>query len=238
MPNLHIEGLIYGKPFIELDGCSYINSSTGFSAKVDYSGKGWLSGKKNTFNASLYPTDKQKEVLYTAEGQWTDSFTIKTGHGGAGSALKKATSHNEPVDSYNAKTTKTTPLTVPSIEQQDPYESHRAWQHVKAAIEKGDLDTVHVEKSKIEQAQRELRKKEQADGKAWTRRFFNRSEKDDVFDTLAKPLGAVIDADKTGGVWRFDESKKANAHQRENKEDRGMGAVIDEPPPSEAPQQS
>jgi len=40
LPSLHIEGLIFGSPFIELDGASYITSSTGYTAKVDYSGKG------------------------------------------------------------------------------------------------------------------------------------------------------------------------------------------------------
>ena len=225
---------------MELDGCSHIISSTGFVSKVDYSGKGWLSGKKNTFTASLYPADKPKEVLYTAEGQWTDSFTIKAAGSGAGShsALKKAASHSETIDSYNAKTSTTTPLIVPSIEEQDPYESHRAWQHVKSGIEAGDMDKVHVEKSKIEMAQRELRKQEQAEGKTWQRRFFNKGEKDDVFDKLGKGYTNGIEAEKTGGVWRFDETKKASAHQRETKEDRGMGAVIDQPPPSDAPDQA
>ncbi|PTB73699.1 Oxysterol-binding protein [Trichoderma longibrachiatum ATCC 18648] len=48
LPSLHIEGLIFGAPFVELDGSSLITSSSGYTAKVDYSGKGWLSGKKNT----------------------------------------------------------------------------------------------------------------------------------------------------------------------------------------------
>ena len=232
--------MIYGKPFVELDGCSYITSSSGYVSKIDYSGKGWLSGKKNTFSATLSQIGKEKDVLYTAEGQWTDSFTIKSGSGG-GSGLKKVASSSQVIDTYNAKTTQTTPLKVPDIDSQDPYESHRAWKSVKAAIEKGDLDAVHNEKSAIEVAQRELRKKEQAEGRTYVRRFFNKSESsnDDTFNTLAKPISWTIDADRTGGIWRFDESKKAvDEHKSAADGVKGadMGVVIDRPPPSEAPQ--
>lgn len=171
-------------------------------AKIDYSGKGWVSGKKNSFTATLYPTAKEKEILYTIEGQWTDAFTIKAGTGG-----KKAT----PLETYSAREAKTTPLTVAPLEQQDPLESNRAWQHVAAAIVKSDMDTVHVEKSKIENSQREMRAKEKAEGREWQRRFFVRSNPPDpVFEKLAKPIvGERIEAEKTGGVWRFNEDTKA-----------------------------
>lgn len=77
LPSLHIEGLITGSPYVELNSSSYIQSSSGFTAKIDYSGRGWLSGKSNTFSAVLYPENNKKETLYTADGQWNGSFTIK-----------------------------------------------------------------------------------------------------------------------------------------------------------------
>ncbi len=171
-------------------------------AKIDYSGKGWVSGKKNSFTAVLYPTGKEKDILYTIEGQWTDSFTIKAG---GGSGLKKA----DPIETHNAKTTKTTPLQVSPIDQQDPLESNRAWRKVAEGIMKSDMDVVHNEKSKIEMSQRELRRKEQAEGREWQRRFFKRySPPDPLFEKLARSIpGEKIEAEKTGGVWRFDESK-------------------------------
>ena len=54
LPALHIEGLITGSPYVELERSTLIVSSSGFTSKVDYSGKGWLSGKKNSFTASMY----------------------------------------------------------------------------------------------------------------------------------------------------------------------------------------
>ena len=71
------------------------------------------------------------------------------------------------------------------------------------------MDVVHNEKSKIEMSQRELRRKEQAEGREWQRRFFKRySPPDPLFEKLARSIpGEKIEAEKTGGVWRFDESK-------------------------------
>lgn len=199
LPSLHIDNLIYGNPYVELNKANYIVSSTGYTAKIDFSGKGWLSGKKNSFTASLYPTGKEKDLLYTIDGQWTDSFTIRDG-------TKK---HGGEIETYNAKTSKTTALLVRPIEQQDPHESLRAWQYVAAAISKGDMDTASAEKSKIENAQRDLRKKEQSEGRSWERQYFKRVEACPIFEMLARPLGERIEGDKTGGIWRFDHTKVA-----------------------------
>ncbi|KAF1987220.1 Oxysterol-binding protein [Aulographum hederae CBS 113979] len=195
LPALHIEGLITGSPYVELNGCSYIQSSSGYTTKIDYSGKGWLSGKKNSFTASIYPDGKPKDPVYTVDGQWSDAFSIKD-------AKSKSV-----VEKFEGKKTSTTPLSVASIEEQDPMESRRAWQKVAAAIAKGDMDTTGQEKSVIENSQRDLRKKEQQDGREWERRYFKRVEECPTFEGLAKKLNEAVDADKTNGVWVFDESK-------------------------------
>ena len=54
LPPLHIEGLITAAPFVELEGISYIQASSGHIAVIEYSGRGWISGKKNTFKARIY----------------------------------------------------------------------------------------------------------------------------------------------------------------------------------------
>ncbi len=204
LPNIHIEGLIYGKPFVELNGCTFISSSTGYTSKIDYSGKGWVSGKKNSFTATLYPTGKEKDVLYSVEGQWPESFTIREGAG----------KHGTVIDNYNSRNAPVTPLIVPPLEQQDPWEANRAWDKVIRAITKGDMDTTNAEKSKIENAQREYRRKEQSEGREWERRFFNRAEKaEDWWESLAKSIGERIEAEKTGGVWRFDKAKAETARR-------------------------
>jgi hypothetical protein len=203
LPPLHVESLIYGTPFMELEKSTYIVSSTGYISKINYSGKGWLSGKKNTFNASLYKeSEGEKKPLYTIEGQWSDTFTIKD------AKTKKE------VETVAVKDLNTTPLSVTPVEQQDLYESRRAWRDVAANIETGNMDAVSHAKGKIENAQRELRKAEKAEDREWERRFFDRVDEnyDPLFSALAQKAGLTsLESDKTGGVWRFSPEKAAGA---------------------------
>ena len=46
LPPLHIEGLITAAPFVELEGISYIQASSGHIAVIEYSGRGWISGER------------------------------------------------------------------------------------------------------------------------------------------------------------------------------------------------
>lgn len=204
LPTLHIESLIYGTPFVELEKTTRIVGSNGYMAKVDYSGKGWLSGKKNTFTASLYKeSEGEKKPLYCAEGQWSDTFVLKN------------TRTKEEIDRYSVKDAKKAPFEMAPIEEQDHYESRRAWRDVAMAIERGDMDATSEAKSKIENAQRELRKVERSEGREWERRFFKRvgEDADEGFLQLAKRahLPSDLDSDKTGGVWRFDKPRSIGA---------------------------
>ena len=203
LPTLHIESLIYGTPFVELEKSTRIASSTGYIAKIDYSGKGWLSGKKNTFTASLYKeSEGEKKPLYTVDGQWSESFVIKNAR------------TKEEVDRFVAQDIKTTPLRLAPIDEQDIFESRRAWRDVASAIERGDMDATSVHKSRIENAQRELRKVEKAEGREWERRFFKRVDTDD--ETIVRlekmlQLYGNLDTDKTNGIWRFDRERTVDA---------------------------
>jgi hypothetical protein len=205
LPNLHIEGLIYGSPFIELNSASFITCSSGYTSKISYSGKGWLSGEKNSVNATVYHEDEPSKVLYNAVGVWTKSFSIYKGAGG------KSNTKENLVESNDHATSPRTELSVKPEEEQHPLESRRAWGKVAAAILKGDMETVSREKGKIEQAQRDARAREKADGKVWERRYFTALEKpDDILETMAGRVGLPVsgDADKTGGLWRFDRKKE------------------------------
>lgn len=197
-PPLHIEGLITGSPYVELNTSSYIIGSNGYACRIDYSGKGWVSGTKNSLHATVYPHGKEKDkssILYTADGSWTDSFTIKD--------AKKSV-----VDVYNAKKEPKTPLQVAPIAQQDPLESRRAWQRVAEAIQKGDMNATSYEKNIIEEKQRELRKREAGEKREWERRYFTRMESAPVLEKLTKEVpGGSLERDQTNGVWVFDGEK-------------------------------
>lgn len=148
----------------------------------------------------MYPSGKsEKDAIYTAEGHWNKEFTMSD------AKTKKV------IDEYQASKYKTTPLTVAPLEQQDDLESRKAWSKVASAINKGDMDTTGREKTAIENSQRELRKKEAAEGREWNRRFFSKTDKHPAYDVLAKQVGETIQADQTGGVWEFDQAKAREA---------------------------
>lgn len=178
LPPLHIEGLITASPFVELEGTSYIQSSNGHLAVIDYSGRGYFSGKKNTFKARIYE-DKmssahKEKALVTISGQWSSKSYI-----GKGSATPTSSSELF----YDANAKQPEHLAVKPIEEQNPLESRKAWVKVAEAIEKGDYDMIHKEKSLIENNQRELRKQEKEVDITWTQRWF------DQVDVKNKPAG-------------------------------------------------
>jgi len=195
LPSLHIESLVY-TPYVELNKSTLIQSSSGYLAKIDYSGKGWLSGKKNSFTATLVKNSNPSQVLYTIEGQWTLDFTVRD------------TLTKKDLETYNTQTSQTTPLTIPPLNQQGPLETRRAWRKVADAIEKGDYEVTGIEKSKIENEQRGMRKKEKEEDREWPRRYFTRVDNDEKFQALADKAGVAAEPEKTGGgMWVFDKEK-------------------------------
>lgn len=199
LPPLHIEGLITGSPYVELNTNTYIQSSTGYTARIDYSGKGWVSGKKNTFSAVLYPEGKEKDILYKADGQWTDTWQIKD-------AKTKAV-----VATFDPTATPVTPLTIAPLAEQDDFETRRAWKKVADAITKGDMELTSAEKTIIENRQREMRRAEKEEGREWDRKFFSRAETFPLFEALANKVGESSNDSQTNGVWVFDQEKAKKA---------------------------
>ncbi|SCU96000.1 LAMI_0F04764g1_1 [Lachancea mirantina] len=214
LPPLHIEGMLVASPFVELDGKAYIQSSSGLFSVVEFSGRGYFSGKKNSFKARIFKgqsdsKDKEKAV-YTISGQWSGTSTINKGKSKKSEQLF-----------YDAAQVKAEHLYVKPIEKQHALESRKAWQKVAEAIKLGDFGLIDQEKSTLEQAQRELRKEEEAKGINWQRRWFVDEDytdgKQDKFTKLATmanlstrevPSGTITGdkADKKDGPsmhWRF-----------------------------------
>lgn len=199
MPKIHIEGLMTGSLSPELSGSSYIRSSSGYTIKINYLCKGWLSGKRNSFVANVFRDDNEKESLFVAEGQWCDSFSIKDAK------------TQRIVEKFDIDTVTRTPITVAPVEHQHPLESRRAWQHVSAAINRGDIFTTGYEKSKIENEQREMRRREKGNGTEFPRRYFSRAKEDSVAEKLAAGMKVETsmkgDMDGHHSVWMWDEEK-------------------------------
>lgn len=148
LPNLAIEGLLYGSPYLELSGQSHIISTTGYMATLDYSGKGYFSGKAHTFKAAIAPVSQPKSALYTIEGDWSGVSSFK-GKSPDGSSTF-----------WDAKSASRREVEVASIDNQGPMESRKVWKKVADGIKSQDYDTASKEKSRIENDQRAKRKEE------------------------------------------------------------------------------
>ncbi|AWU77522.1 uncharacterized protein C5L36_0D02660 [Pichia kudriavzevii] len=226
LPPLHIEGMLAFSPFVELEQKSYIQSSAGYFIVIEYSGKGYFSGKKNSFKARIFKSfkdsKKKENALYTVAGQWSDKSTIIKG---------SSTPSSKDELFFDANATKAQHLQVKPIEEQHDLESRKAWLDVANAIKDGDYDEIHNAKSKLENAQRDLRKSELEENKSWERRWFDEVDyqnggisDDDLYVKLSKmanlsiknvPSGVDADSSKNNEVdtmshWRFIPSKFEN----------------------------
>ncbi|KAG9234856.1 hypothetical protein BJ875DRAFT_423121 [Amylocarpus encephaloides] len=198
MPKVHVEGLVTGAPSPELSGLSYIRSSSGYTTKIEYFSKGWISGKRNAFLATIFPDGKESEPIYIAEGIWSGTYTIK-----------EVKSKME-LENFDIDTVKRTPLMVTPIEHQHPLESRRAWQRVIDGINNGDIFAVGSEKSKIENEQRQMRRVEKTGGREFRRKYFSPASRDLVAEKLATGLKGTsmkCETDKDQMVWLWDEDK-------------------------------
>lgn len=182
LPPLHIEGLMVASPFVELEGTSYIESSNGYIVVLEFSGRGYFSGKKNTFKARIYrdqiSSANKENALVTISGQWSGKSYIGKGSSSPSSKTDELF--------YDAQSKKAEILIVKPIEKQHPLESRKAWSKVAEAIKKADYDLIHTEKSLIENEQRDLRKKEQDSDIKWETRWFDEVdyEKETIHDSL------------------------------------------------------
>jgi hypothetical protein len=201
LPDLKIQGLLSFAPYVELDKTTYIVSTTGYLATIDYSGKGWVSGSKNSFTATLA---HEKTPLYKISGQWT----------GESKLTSLANSAQKDVPFWNAKANNPSHILVSPVENQLPWESRYVWQKVASAIEKSDVETAGRYKSAIEIGQRKMREEEAEKGETWKQRFFTWVDNDVVATGLRAELAALTGSPVVGNVgsWMYtpdEEDEKA-----------------------------
>lgn len=206
LPRVKVSGLITGTPYPELTGSYEIVSSTGYVSEIDFTGKKMLgmSGEKNHVHAAMFgPGDRgRKSPLYQVEGNWNQAFTITD------------VANKRDLETFNTSSQSPTILRVPPVQEQDPWESRRAWAGVIDALNRGDMQATSDAKSRLEQAQREWRKNDQAQGRTWQPKFFVRSETDTIFQRLATALSnGHHSEDALYGFWRFSPEQASRAQR-------------------------
>lgn len=188
LPTLHIDGLWYGSPYIELADTTYIHSSTGYLATINYSGRGYFSGKAHSFHATVTQSGSSTSLLEVA-GDWSGSSTVKKG-----TLL--------PVSStfWDANVSPREEIQVKPISEMGEYESRRLWQVVSQGIRTGNYDVASKDKSRIENEQRALRKKREEEGTKHELKHFELIENDPDYAKLAV---ACKNQPNTQSTYRF-----------------------------------
>ncbi|RUS23571.1 hypothetical protein BC938DRAFT_474939 [Jimgerdemannia flammicorona] len=175
LPSLSVNGLWYGSPTPELQGTSYIQSSSGYLATIDYSTRGWLSGELHHFKAVITNGDPDRQIVI--EGQWTGASTIiRPGDG------------KIPQPFYDVTAIPVVPKIVKPYTEQHELESRRLWRKVTDALLARDYSTASAEKSKIENQQRAERKGRAEKGERWKPTFFAWVEPDPVYTMLDEQI--------------------------------------------------
>ncbi|KAH7044757.1 hypothetical protein BKA57DRAFT_426803 [Linnemannia elongata] len=204
LPNLNIRGMVTGRPSVELSGTTYIVSSAGHMTTIEYSTKGYFSGERHSFKATLKPIEGGS-VFYTAQGVWSGVSNYTDNKTNATSLF------------FDSDTDKSVaPELKPQAEMGD-LESHKLWSQVTNAINNKDYSTASRVKAQIEEAQRALAKarKEKGETQADALKVFElvSEDNDETGKAFQELKGKLVEAvgikalkeDDTKPHWRLRE---------------------------------
>lgn len=199
IPDFKIKGIL-GTPYPTTSGTYYIPSTNGYTSVIHFASSSFFSSsEKHSFTAHLYKeSDGESNPLFTVEGLWDAEWTIRDNKKG-----EVVETFNVDSDALGARPS----MVLDPLEEQDPWESRKAWNDTISALKKGDFKTVTEAKGRLEQGQREMRAEEEKRGTQWRTLFFRRAENDDI---VAQLNTKVPDEDfekskeRSDGIWKFD----------------------------------
>lgn len=158
MPNTYARGILFGKLILELcEMSSIVCAKNDLRADVDFKAKGWISGG---YNAIGGPVRQGRSTLGDVTGHWSSVIDYTDNKSG-----KKRTL-------FDASASEATPKTVLPESEQEENESRRLWAKLTTAIKTGDMHGATAEKNVVEERQRELARKREAEGTGYKQRFF------------------------------------------------------------------
>ncbi|KAL8281740.1 hypothetical protein RB597_009445 [Gaeumannomyces tritici] len=202
LPDVKVRGFLSACLYPEVLGTYHIVSSSGHVSELKFTGAGVLRGKRNSFEARLFHKSDPKKTLFKTAGCWSESWTVKCGRTGA------------VVERYDvdAPENAPAPMEVAPLDDQDHWESRRAWAGVIAGLGAGaDHKAAAAEKTKLEQAQRRMRAGELERGEQWEPLLFASSDGADhePFHRLTEGTDWELHDARTKGVWRLRDDRLA-----------------------------
>lgn len=156
-PDLLIRGVLTGGAYIELGGACTIIGSNNTKAVIEFVPKPWFGGEYNHIKGTLYSGDK---AVYQLSGRWShQSYYHKTG-----------SDHKELL--FDAEAEPMAERKTAPLEEQNEYETHKVWGPVSAALKEKNYKAANVEKTRIEDWQRGVRKEREEKKIVWEPELF------------------------------------------------------------------
>lgn len=163
MPYAHCKGILMGTLTMELGGkVDIVCEKTGYRTELEFKLKPFLGGAE-LCNLVVGKVKLGKETLLVFDGHWDSEIFIRDKRTGE--------EHLFWNPSPEIRSQRLKRYTLP-IELQEEHESERLWQHVSAAILRGDQVAATEEKTLLEEAQRRGAKERQARMEKWMPRLF------------------------------------------------------------------
>lgn len=206
-PDVQIRGFLGGCLYPEMVGTYKIISSSGYESEIKFSGLGFLGGgKKNYFEARVYNARDPKTNFYEASGVWSEGWQVKDVGTG------------EIIETYDvdAAANQPAPMDIASVDEQDPWESQRAWKDVVSALKHGELRHASEAKHRLEEGQRHMRAEERKHHETWQPLLFHSipGEEHDIFHRLTRGSKWTLSDAMTKGVWKFNGEMEMEKTQR------------------------
>ncbi|TRY77596.1 hypothetical protein DNTS_024420, partial [Danionella cerebrum] len=146
MPYAHCKGILYGTMTLELGGKITIEcEKTQCYTELEFKLKPFLGSSCNV-NQISGKIRMGEDILATVDGHWDNKVLL----------TEKKTGHQEVLWNPGADIrSQRLKRRVVTMDQQEPFESQRLWRHVTRAITDRDQNRATLEKSVLEEAQRQ-----------------------------------------------------------------------------------
>ncbi|GMG55737.1 unnamed protein product [Ambrosiozyma monospora] len=161
-PNIYARGILFGTMKLEMGDHMVIKCpATGYEVDIEFKTKGLISGTYDAIEGTIKET-KTGKALYLITGKWNKKMHIKD------LATNKETLF------FDCDTATPLKPKVRDISEQGEFESRRLWEKVTDALAERNHEVATEEKYKIEDSQRLVAKKREADGVEFYPKLFRK----------------------------------------------------------------
>jgi len=171
-PVVNMTGFLAGRQRLEFHGpAQIICEKTGLTADLEFKARGMMGrGDQHAISGRIYKTTPDNEndvanILYTFDGFWDNQVTLTDVQTGETSTLFN----------YNTvKANKNMLPILPDLDELEPSFSTVVWAECSDAIWRANTSDANAAKRKVEDHQRELKKKRKENNKEWIHHYFRK----------------------------------------------------------------